>query len=364
VKTYRCICGNRLHFENTQCLKCGRELGYIPEKQILSPLSETDNSRYQALCAGEDGAVYKKCFNYHTHHICNWMIPAGDPQELCIACGLNEIIPDLSKAQNIKLWFRLEQAKRRLIYELIALHLPLASRREDIVNGLSFRFMEDITALNPHNNEVVTYERITTGHKTGVITINLAEADPSAREEMREQMNERYRTLLGHFRHESGHFYWDQLIANTDSYTAFRAMFGDERSDYQQALQAYYDNGPPANWQANHISEYASAHPWEDWAETWAHYLHIMDTLETAHDLGFHTETETSEQALGQFSLNTAGNLVFESVADDWQDLAVALNAMNRSMGFDDPYPFALSHNVIVKLKFIHDLIAQHSATG
>jgi hypothetical protein len=89
--------------------------------------------------------------------------------------------------------------------------------------------------------------------------------------------------LLGHFRHEVGHYFWDRLVA-TDPHQLeeFRVLFGDDRQDYGEALKRHYDEGAPANWQDTYISMYATMHPWEDFAETWAHYLHIVDTLETA----------------------------------------------------------------------------------
>ncbi len=102
---------------------------------------------------------------------------------------------------------------------------------------------------------------------------------------MRVQMHEPYRTLLGHFRHEVGHYYWDRLIAETRWQEGYRNLFGDERASYADALDHHYKNGAPDNWQESSVSAYATMHPWEDWAETWAHYLHMMDAVDTA--LGF-----------------------------------------------------------------------------
>src|SRR6202011_5238904 len=46
-----------------------------------------------------------------------------------------------------------------------------------------------------------------------------------------------------------------------------------------------------------HVTPYASAHPWEDFAETWAHYFHMVDTLETATAFGLRLRPEIATQA-------------------------------------------------------------------
>src|SRR5437868_9942335 len=124
-----------------------------------------------------------------------------------------------------------------------------------------------------------------TGHKDGIVTMKVEEADDVTRVRVRTQMREPYRTLLGHFRHETGHYYWDRLIANSDWLEPFRGLFGDERASYAEALDRHYQQGAPLDWQPQYVSAYATMHPWEDWAETWAHYLHMMDAVDTA--LGF-----------------------------------------------------------------------------
>ena len=208
-----------------------------------------------------------------------------------------------------------------------------------------------------------------TGHRGGLITINIAEADPGAREEMRERMNEAYRTLLGHFRHEIGHYYWMRLVDNSDWLAAAREVFGDEREDYTSAIERYYQDGPPPDWSRHFISAYASSHPWEDWAETWAHYLHIVDTLETAHDFGFSMRGKpvTSPHEVLDRDVQYAYGMnvrraTFANLLEDWVQLTVALNSLNRSMGLRDPYPFALSPGAAQKLGFIHQLV-QDSVT-
>lgn len=364
MKTYQCTCGNTLYFENSQCLSCGKTLGFIPDQLRLSPLQPASNNQWQALAIADQNQRYRQCRNYTEHNVCNWMIPEHEAHEYCLACRLNEIIPDLTKPQNMTLWYRTEQAKRRLIYNLLALQLPIISKTANSRHGLGFRFMEDVTSYDVYSDEVSIYEHVMIGHSLGTITINIAEADPSRREEMREKMNESYRTLLGHFRHEAGHYYWERLIDEQQRHESFRAVFGDERHDYQASLQTYYSHGPKPNWQAEHISAYASAHPWEDWAETWAHYLHITDTLETAHDFGFHLPGSNQQFTQQSFDKLLSRQTDIRPMINDWQNLATALNAMNRSMGLDDPYPFALSETCITKLQYVHECVVNSHATG
>ena len=188
-----------------------------------------------------------------------------------------------------------------------------------------------------------------TGHANGLITINIAEADDVERERMRQQMNEQQRTLLGHFRHESGHYYWDRLVAGGPFLPRIRALFGDERSDYSSALAQYYEFGPPSNWQHMYVSAYASAHPWEDWAECWAHWLQITDSLETAVTIGL-----APPDALD-------GDL--DARVRNWVDLALKINLLNRSMDQPDPYPFVLSPPVVDKLKLVDEVIRSSGFT-
>jgi hypothetical protein len=260
--------------------------------------------------------------------LCNWLIPADSSHDLCYACGLNEVIPNLETPGNLKLWSRLEAAKRRMLYSLIQLRLPVSST--DGGPGLRFQFLED-----QRRNPNVPEPFVATGHVRGTITINLAEADDVTRHEIRESMQERYRTLLGHFRHEAGHYYFDVLVPEGDARNEFRKSFGDERLDYGAALDKYYRDGPPAGWPARYVSAYATAHPHEDWAESFAHYLHIRDALETADQSGLQP-LEAGRDWLVR-----------------WMTLAVTLNELNRSLGTDDPYPFVLADSVAARLRFI-----------
>ena len=363
MKTFRCACGNTLYFENHQCLVCGRTLGFLPEQGVLSALEQKGDS-WESLHVIAAGLRFRKCRNYEQENVCNWMVSVEDNNAYCLSCRLNHIIPDLSEPHNRTLWYRIECAKRRLMYTLLSLGLPIVGRDVDPVRGLTFEFLADIPADTEFTDEVSPQERVMTGHRAGLITINIAEADPGAREEMREKMKEAYRTLLGHFRHEIGHFYWMRLVENSDWLEPAREVFGDERQDYKAALDRYYRDGPVFDWSTRYISAYASAHPWEDWAETWAHYLHMVDTLETAHDFGFSMRGKpvTSPHEVldrdAQYAYGTnVRRATFTDLLEDWVRLTAALNALNRSMGLGDPYPFDLPPGASEKLGFIHQLV-------
>ena len=278
MKTFRCTCGNTLYFENTVCVQCDRKLGFLPEELVLSAFEPDRKGRFVALAPEARGHHYRKCRNYAQQDACNWMVAEEDPNPYCAACRLNQVIPNLDKPGNRERWLRVEKRKRRLIYDLRRHRLPLVGRDLEPQTGLAFAFMED----DPSESDDSGLEfqdhhegmQIMTGHANGLITINIAEADDVQRERMRVAMNEAQRTLLGHFRHESGHYYWDRLVRNGPLLGRVRELFGDERENYQDALGRYYNEGAEPGWQDNFVSAYASSHPWEDWAECWAHLRH------------------------------------------------------------------------------------------
>jgi hypothetical protein len=293
------------------------------------------------------------CQNYETHEVCNWSVAADDANPLCRSCRLTRVIPDLSEATRVGRWHRLEAAKRRLLVTLFALQLPIVDRTQDPIGGLAFDFKADPD--DPDGPPVMT------GHADGVITINIAEADDAERERRRQNMREPYRTLIGHMRHEIGHYFWDRLIAGMPSLEDYRRLFGDEQQDYDKALAAHYASGPPDDWPSRFVSAYASAHPWEDWAETWAHYLHMMDTLETAADSGLQLQPwRADDPTLTRLSpAVTLTDVPFESLLDRWFPVTYILNNLNRGMGLPDAYPFVLSTTAIEKLAFVHQVITR-----
>lgn len=321
-------CRQTVYFDNSACGQCGTSIGYDPATNRMVAISN----------------VAPYCTNAE-HGACNWIAPTGG---LCIACSHNETVPDISDARNLSDWQTLERAKKRLFYSLIRLNLPLITKDGDQERGLAFNFLADTGA-----------EKVMTGHKNGVITIALAEADDAERERRRTEMGEPYRTLLGHFRHETAHYYWDLLVSKTDWLERCRAVFGNDALDYNEALKIHYANGAPSDWPQRFVSSYASSHPWEDFAETWAHYLHITDTLETARSLG--VSIEPKRDRTGELSADVDFDPYrttdTQSLTEAWVGVSVMLNELNRSMGLPDAYPFVLSDPIVGKIGFIAKLV-------
>jgi hypothetical protein len=352
MKLFRCEhCGQVLHFENTVCERCSHRLGYLPERNVLSPV-KPDGLAWRALA--EPDQPYRFCANA-AHDVCNWLVPAGTSDAYCLACRHNRTVPDLTRPENLLPWRKLEGAKHRLFYSLLRLRLPIETRGES-PEGLAFDFLAD--------QPVASGPKVMTGHDNGLITIAIAEADDAEREKRRSVMGEPYRTLLGHFRHEVGHYYWDRLIRDDGGLEACRAVFGDDSEDYNAALQRHYVEGVPANWQASYISAYATTHPWEDFAETWAHYLHIVDTLEMAGSFG--VSVRPALDPTGGLHTNVEGDPYgcrdMQDLLDAWLPLTFALNSLSRCMGQPDTYPFILSPVVIEKLGFIHHVVHARTA--
>jgi hypothetical protein len=354
MKLFACsACQQTVHFENSECTKCGHQLAYVPDRAMMVALAAVEagsGTRFVSV-GGPAGAVqYRRCGNFVDHQACNWAVPEVDSEErFCRACRLNEVIPNLQDPKAKQAWMKLEESKRRLIYTLLQLGLPLESRSEDPERGLAFAFKED----QPGE------EHVTIGHDHGLITINIAEADSPFREKTRLELGESYRTLLGHFRHEIGHYYWQRLIGESPRLDAFRELFGDERAPYEQAMTAHYQNGAPPDWPSRFVSSYASMHPWEDWAESWAHYLHMVDTLDTARSFGLALRPQAGlrdghklEAGMRRVDFDD-----FDDLEAAWVPLTVALNSLNRSMGLPDPYPFALTETALRKIRFVHDVI-------
>jgi hypothetical protein len=385
MRTFSCqVCGQPVYFENTQCNHCGATLGFLPDKLALSALQQGDDGLWRvpviqsaslapppaskgrfggwfgarsarpvgAAPPPEPGRAYRKCANYEQHDVCNWMVPADTDEAFCAACRPNQVIPNLARPGNLDKWFRIERSKRRLAYSLLRLGLPVRTKAEDPEGGLAFAFL---------SSQDATPEPVMTGHASGLITINIDEADAAARERMRVDMDEQYRTLLGHFRHEIGHYYWDLLIRDGGRLEDFRAVFGDEREDYATALNDHYANGAPPDWEDRFVSAYAASHPWEDWSETWAHYLHIVDTLETSAHFGVRIERRLPDGSVQRsdpdFDPYTIDD--FEPIAENWLPLTFALNSLSRSMGQPDMYPFVLSQTMIEKLGFVHRVVRE-----
>ncbi|MEN3974052.1 putative zinc-binding metallopeptidase [Emcibacter sp. SYSU 3D8] len=340
-------CGSQVHFDNSRCEACSSSLGYAASiDQVLVVPGHTDS-------AGTVAPEHLFCANRDLIG-CNWLQETPNAAGLCQSCLHTVKIPDITDPEKLLRWGRLERAKRRLFYALIKFNLPLAIEADYSEGSLRFELLGD--EFHPDGMK----KRVMTGHDDGLITINIAEADDAIREKNRTAMGEPYRTLIGHFRHEVGHYYWDKLVDQAGVIEMFRACFGDERRDYSDSLKHYYANGPAQNWTNSYVSAYASAHPWEDFAETWAHYFHMVGGLETAYAYGLNPQP-LQDGALPLVQLADPYHVVdFDQLVEHWVPITVAMNAMNRSMGNRDYYPFVLSLDISEKMKFIHRVIKDH----
>ncbi len=356
MRLFRCQgCQQPVFFENTHCEHCGAWLGFAAEHMEMTAVSAETDAEGAELWRDRipsGGRLWRYCSN-RSHQACNWLVLADSDSSLCEACRLNRTIPDLGDTERLSCWRAIEAAKHRLVYALLRLRLPLLSKLDDSERGLAFDFLADTEPAFREGPGILT------GHAQGVITLNIAEADPVTREAMRQDMAEPYRTLLGHVRHESGHYYWDRLIASSQWLQPFRELFGNEQQDYAQALQQHYQQGAPQDWQQRHISAYASMHPWEDWAETWAHYLHMVDTLETAYAFGLSISPRARVEAEmdAELDFDPYRQTDFATLFEAWLPLTFAVNSLNRSMGQPDLYPFVISPLVASKMDFIHRVI-------
>lgn len=347
MKLFKCQnCGNTIHFNNDLCLACNSRIGYIRRLFDMSALEPNEDGSWNALA--DPGRTYFFCGNAR-EGACNWLVPADAGESFCLACRFNLTIPDLSVPENHDRWRRIEQAKRHLFYSLTRWDLPMPRRVDDPEHGLAFEFLADLSDGN--GNPV---ETVLTGHNSGLIQINIAEADDAERERRRALMGEPYRTLIGHFRHEIGHFYWDLLVKDRGEIPAFAEVFGDPSQDYDAALQNHYTHGAPPDWQQNFISAYASSHPWEDFAETWAHCFHMVDGLETARAYGIFPADTIPPTDVDPYEATNIDQIIAA-----WVPLTVAINSVNRSLGQPDLYPFVLTEAVVRKIDYVFKLIAE-----
>ncbi|HEX5737552.1 MAG TPA: putative zinc-binding metallopeptidase [Hydrogenophaga sp.] len=381
MRTFQCThCHSLVFFNDLQCMQCGHALGFDPRTLSMcavAPAEEQAPEQTSQLwqVAGGAGAgerqpegPFRFCLNHTEHQACNFLLNADDTQAYCVSCRQTRVIPNLANPGNLQRWATIEHAKRRLYYSLARLGLEEGVAGEGGVRTPVYEFREDIPGEPP----------VMTGHDDGLITLNISEADDAERTRRRIDLHEPYRTLLGHLRHEVGHYYWDEFFLNDPpSLEAFRECFGDETEDYGQALQRHYQQ-PRADWQSAHVSCYATSHPWEDWAETWAHYLHLMDLLEIAasYRLAFELpgpngpkpvqcldpyaamdDPEQAKKPSDSVPMPTLHELLSQGMS-----VSLVLNSLNRSLGQDDAYPFVLTTPVLDKMAFVHEIVQRKRA--
>lgn len=335
MRSFLCQCDNQLFFHSTACLNCGRKTGLCTCCRELVSVGQPgggDLTGQVHQCSNAScGNQVSFCINANKHATCNRLIPTNAAKSsagLCDYCELTTVIPDLSVPGNLDKWQRLEAAKHRVLYALDQIGFPFRADSGTQRSAVSFEFKEDGA------------EPVATGHNDGRIVINIKEADSVKREIARVQFGEPQRTLVGHFRHELGHYIWDRLVKpNGPQLEKFRNIFGDERiQDYGQALEDYYQSEPASNWQTNFISAYATMHPWEDFAETFATYIDMRSVLDTA----------------SHFGMSTSDNSNFDDMVRDYSSVGVMANELNRDMGLLDLVPEVFVPPVIEKLRFIH----------
>ncbi|WP_299200142.1 putative zinc-binding metallopeptidase [uncultured Amphritea sp.] len=349
-------CGHCEHvilFENVRCERCKNEVAFEPKS--LRFITVTEHNGNLIEINKPQGFTWKYCKNKQ-QQACNWLVDSDSASRLCISCELNRYIPNIGTIENLDGWRSLQFAKHRLVYSLLKHQLPVDRKQAPQDSGISFDFI-NTTQVVPKDAHTMT------GHDGGKITITMNEANSVQREQARVDMHEHYRTLLGHLRHEVGHYYWDLLIRDNPVWLErYRAEFGDERQDYSQALQRHYDNGPVPDWSQHYVTEYASSHPWEDWAETWSHYLHLTDIMETATALRVSVNPDYAEKNQGlamTADIDPYGQVDFDAFLSKALAVIFSANCLNRSMGQPDLYPFVLMPRVKEKLRFIHELLKE-----
>ena len=356
MRLYACqYCSLTLYFENTLCTRCHSVLGYHAETDSLCVID-----RVAGDAAGDDafgrgtwtswsvpGRRLKRCFN-HRFGACNWLV--DEAQVFCTACRHNRVVPAPDSPAGLAGWRKLEAAKHRLFASLHRLGLVRVIDRAGVAS-LGFLFLEDPPGGPP----------ILTGHAFGLITVAVTEADDAQREQRRLALGEPYRTLLGHFRHESAHYFWDRLVRDRGREDECRAVFGDHAADYPAAVQRYYAAGAPHDWQKHFVSAYATMHPWEDFAESWAHYLHMMSTLDTAQ--AYRLQIAPLADRFGVLRIapfdEPLASTDFEAMVAVWMPLTILMNSLNEALGREHAYPFALTAPVIAKLGYVHRLIRE-----
>lgn len=330
MKTGRCRCDNRIFFNNHFCLSCNASLGRCTACGLLTSVQITEDIARCDSC----NAVVHPCKN-QKHGVCGSY--NMDADSLCRWCEYTNVIPALSQPASVQRWAKMESAKRRLLHQLEDLGFPPYIVDTGTTHPLQFEFREDGVGKDGEKKPV------TTGHQNGLITINLAEADSVHRERLRVQLGEPQRTLIGHMRHEVGH-YIDWAWASRVAADQYKTLFGDpSKIDYGDAMKRHYETGPPSNWADNHVSAYATMHPWEDFAETVNVYLDIVAIATTANDIGGQ-----------QFNLSPTADP--SSLVHSVLQIVVEVSEYNFDLGLTPLLPERLPPAVIEKLSCIHRL--------
>ncbi|KAA5539180.1 hypothetical protein FYK55_24995 [Roseiconus nitratireducens] len=332
MRNFDCRCGAALFFHSEQCVRCKSATAMCANCRQVAAVDDLNDGTVQC---SNCGTHMRFCGNRVQNAICNGGVRAESADALCRYCSLNQIVPDLSMPGNREKWLSIERAKHRVLYDVDRIGFPIITDAGDGRAILRFEFKSS------------TAEPVTTGHTSGLITMNIAEADSVQREQTRVQFGEPQRTLVGHFRHELGHYFWDVCV-NPSRLDEYRQLFGDERNpDYVTAQQQYYSGGPPDDWWTTYVSEYATMHSWEDFAETFNAYLDMIAIVGTsAH---FHRLRVDADVDGGDF----------QQLLTAYQDIGIVANELNRDMGMLDLVPEVFTPPVVQKMRFVHSLRVQ-----
>jgi hypothetical protein len=346
MRVFHCDrCGGIVAFAALACPACGAAIGYVSDQRTLRVVVPTSDPAVFRFDRGapDDGRLMWRCLN--SAWGCNWMLPADSEDTWCRSCQLTRGRPDVGRPAAIEAWMAAESAKRRLVHQLDELSLPVEIRSDTMPDGLVF----DLVHL-PGEGGI-------TGHLDGVVTLDLAETDEHHRDVLRRRLGEPFRTVIGHLRHEIGHHFWARLVGQSNDLGSFRRLFGDERVDYAESVERYYADAGDAWDRTRFVTAYAAAHPLEDWAETFAHYLHILDAIDTAvaHDL-------VPPDSAPLLVSDVVGTLELTVILDAWRPINTAVNAIAETLGAPAVYPFDPVGVVVDKLAFVHRQVAAHAA--
>ncbi|MFT3798536.1 putative zinc-binding metallopeptidase [Microbacterium sp.] len=337
---YSCsACGSFLILESLTCPGCGAVVGFHRQSRAFFTLPDEKAS----IDIG--GEEFRACSRRSWE--CNWLVGESEQSGRCFSCRLTRRIPPSDDTLALEKLADTAVAKRRLLVQLFELGLPVTPYDEQ-EGGLAF----DLVSSRSSG------EKVMIGHANGVITIDLAESLDDHRERLRVQLGEPYRTMLGHLRHEVGHYFQNVLVTDWDE---CRDLFSDERASYRDAIARHYRTGAPEGWRENYLSEYATMHPWEDFAECFAHYLHITGTLGTAARAGLELHAEHAEDVAVSITPRLSyADAEMQTMLDDWALASLFFNQINRAMGHRPLYPFTISAAVATKLTYIHRLVTGH----
>lgn len=345
MRAFACpACGRLAPFESQSCPSCSTLLGlHLPSRTLVAiPDDEVV----------VDGVRWHRCINWSWQ--CNWLVAEDSGSGQCAAGRLIRRRPESDDTIALEKLADASASLRQLLFQLLDLGLPVDSYRQRD-GGLAFDLLSSRTSG----------QQVTIGHANGVITIDLAESLDAHREALRVRLREPYRTMLGHLRHEVGHYYENILVENGPLIDDCRVLFGDERASYSDAIARHYKFGAPEDWQQSFISEYATMHPWEDFAECFAHYLHITDTLATAAESGVMLRADLAAWAMRDdvAPRTSYHDADLDDILEDWQILSGVFNRVNRSMGKGDLYPFTIPQPVHEKLRFVHRVVTTAART-